>query len=92
MIPIRSRISDSTPLLAEGCEVHGRSDLWIDLGFGKGEFLAGLAEIYPGIFFIGVEVRKEVAEKLVVIRTRFHLDGIWGILALCVKGKLGTSC
>ena len=35
----------------------------MDLGCGKGEFLAGLAKIYPGIFFIGVEVRKKVTEK-----------------------------
>jgi len=35
----------------------------MDLGCGKGEFLAGLAEIYPKVFFIGIEVRKRVAEK-----------------------------
>ena len=35
----------------------------MDLGCGKGEFLAGLANTYPGVFFIGVEVRKKVAEK-----------------------------
>ena len=44
-------------------EAHGQGDIWMDLGCGKGEFLAGLAEIYPGIFFIGIEVRKRVAEK-----------------------------
>jgi tRNA (guanine-N7-)-methyltransferase len=35
----------------------------MDLGCGKGEFLAGLAEINPGVFFIGIEVRKKIAEK-----------------------------
>lgn len=35
----------------------------MDLGCGKGEFLAGLAKINPRIFFIGIEVRKRVAEK-----------------------------
>lgn len=44
-------------------EVHGQSDIWIDLGCGKGEFLAALAAIHRGIFFIGVEVRKKIAEK-----------------------------
>ena len=44
-------------------EARGQGDIWMDLGCGKGEFLAGLAEIYPEIFFIGVEVRKRVAEK-----------------------------
>jgi len=47
----------------EAYEAHGQGDIWMDLGCGKGEFLAGLAESYPGIFFIGVEVRKKVAEK-----------------------------
>src|SRR4030042_4098157 len=44
-------------------EARGQGDIWMDLGCGKGEFLAGLAEIYPGIFFIGIEGRKKVAEK-----------------------------
>jgi tRNA (guanine-N7-)-methyltransferase len=35
----------------------------MDLGCGKGEFLASLAEIYPGVFFIGIDVRKKIAEK-----------------------------
>lgn len=42
---------------------HGQGDIWLDLGCGKGEFLAGLAELHPKIFFIGIEVRKKVAEK-----------------------------
>jgi tRNA (guanine-N7-)-methyltransferase len=42
---------------------HGNGEVWLDLGCGKGEFLAGLAEIHPKVFFIGVEVRKRVAEK-----------------------------
>jgi tRNA (guanine-N7-)-methyltransferase len=44
-------------------ESHGRGEIWLDLGCGKGEFLAGLAEIHPKVFFIGIEVRKRVAEK-----------------------------
>jgi tRNA (guanine-N7-)-methyltransferase len=44
-------------------EAHGQGEIWMDLGCGKGEFLAGLAEIYPKVFFIGIEVRKRVAEK-----------------------------
>jgi len=44
-------------------EAHGQGAIWMDLGCGKGEFLAGLAGIYPDVFFIGVEVRKRVAEK-----------------------------
>jgi len=44
-------------------EAHGQGEIWVDLGCGKGEFLADLAGIYPDVFFIGVEVRKRVAEK-----------------------------
>jgi tRNA (guanine-N7-)-methyltransferase len=44
-------------------EAHGQRDIWMDLGCGKGEFLAGLAEMYPGLFFIGIDVRKKIAEK-----------------------------
>ena len=47
----------------EAYHSHGQGDIWMDLGCGKGEFLAGLAGIYPHIFFIGIEVRKRVAEK-----------------------------
>jgi tRNA (guanine-N(7)-)-methyltransferase len=41
---------------------HEEGDIWLDLGCGKGEFLAGLAELCPGIFFIGVEIRGKIAE------------------------------
>lgn len=44
-------------------KAYGQSEIWMDLGCGKGEFLAGLAETYPKVFFIGVEVRKKVTEK-----------------------------
>jgi tRNA (guanine-N7-)-methyltransferase len=42
---------------------HGQSDIWLDLGCGKGEFLAGLAEDHPNLFFIGIDVRRRIAEK-----------------------------
>lgn len=41
---------------------HGGGEIWLDLGCGKGEFLAGLAVLYPGMFFIGVEIRGKIAE------------------------------
>ena len=40
---------------------HGLSPIWLDLGCGKGEFLAGLAERHPDIFFIGLEIRGQIA-------------------------------
>ena len=42
---------------------HGQGDIWLDLGCGKGEFPASLAKIHPGIFFIGIEVRRSISEK-----------------------------
>jgi tRNA (guanine-N7-)-methyltransferase len=41
---------------------HGGGDIWLDLGCGKGEFFAGLAERNPDVFFIGVELRGKIAE------------------------------
>jgi len=61
--PFQCRIAIKPEAWLEAYEAHGQGDIWIDLGCGKGEFLAGLAEIYPGTFFIGVEVRKKIAEK-----------------------------
>ncbi len=61
--PFQCRIVLKAEDWLEAYEAHGKSDIWMDLGCGKGEFPAGLAGIYPGIFFIGIEVRKRVAEK-----------------------------
>jgi tRNA (guanine-N7-)-methyltransferase len=61
--PFQCRIVIQPDDWLEAYEAHGQGDIWMDLGCGKGEFLADLAEIYPGIFFIGVEVRKKIAEK-----------------------------
>jgi tRNA (guanine-N7-)-methyltransferase len=61
--PFQCRIALSPGTWVKAYESHGRGEIWLDLGCGKGEFLAGLAEIYPKVFFIGIEVRKRVAEK-----------------------------
>lgn len=61
--PFQCRIAIKPEDWLAAYEAHGQGDIWLDLGCGKGEFLAGLAERYPGIFCIGVEVRKRVAEK-----------------------------
>jgi len=39
----------------------GKGEVWLDLGCGKGELFASLAEKHPEVFFIGIEVRKKVA-------------------------------
>jgi tRNA (guanine-N7-)-methyltransferase len=61
--PFQCRIILSPEYWLKAYEAHGQGDIWMDLGCGKGEFLAGLAEIYSRTFFIGVEVRKRIAEK-----------------------------
>jgi tRNA (guanine-N7-)-methyltransferase len=61
--PFQCRIVIKPEDWLEVYEANRQGDIWMDLGCGKGEFLAGLAAIYPGIFFIGVEVRKKVADK-----------------------------
>ena len=61
--PFQCRIVLSPEDWLTAYEAHGQGEIWMDLGCGKGEFLAGLAEIYPGVFFIGIDVRKKIAEK-----------------------------
>ncbi|MFO7460026.1 MAG: hypothetical protein R6X07_05325 [Desulfatiglandales bacterium] len=46
----------------EPYRTHGGGEIWLDLGCGKGEFFAGLATLYPHIFFIGIELRGKIAE------------------------------
>jgi tRNA (guanine-N7-)-methyltransferase len=61
--PFQCRIALNPESWMKAYEAHGQGEIWVDLGCGKGEFLADLAGIYPDVFFIGVEVRKRVAEK-----------------------------
>jgi tRNA (guanine-N7-)-methyltransferase len=61
--PFQCRIALGPEAWVKAYEAHGWGDIWLDLGCGKGEFPAGMAEIYPRVFFIGIEVRKRVAEK-----------------------------
>ena len=61
--PFQCRIAIQPGDWLKAYEVHGQSAIGLDLGCGKGEFLAALAKIYPRIFFIGIDVRKKVAEK-----------------------------
>jgi tRNA (guanine-N7-)-methyltransferase len=60
--PFQCRIVISPEDWLEFYRVHGQGDIWLDLGCGKGEFLAGLAKLHPNIFFIGIEIRGKVAE------------------------------
>jgi tRNA (guanine-N7-)-methyltransferase len=60
--PFQCRIVVSPDSWLERYRDHGQGDIWLDLGCGKGEFLAGLAERRPDIFFIGLEIRGKIAQ------------------------------
>ena len=61
--PFQCRFTITVDDWVERYRAHGQGDIWLDLGCGKGEFLAALAEVHPNLFFIGIEVRSRVAEK-----------------------------
>jgi tRNA (guanine-N7-)-methyltransferase len=63
---------------------HGEGDIWLDLGCGKGEFLAGLAERNPRVFFMGIEVRRRIVERY--FPRRGHLPNL-----LLLHGNVNLS-
>jgi tRNA (guanine-N7-)-methyltransferase len=60
--PFQCRIMLSIDQWLGSYRGHGENEIWLDLGCGKGEFFAGLAELYPQIFFMGIELRGKIAE------------------------------
>jgi len=61
--PLQVRVAVEPSDWLEPYRAHGEGDIWLDLGCGKGELLAHLAKTYPSIFFIGLEVRRGIAER-----------------------------
>lgn len=61
--PLQCRIALTPGDWLEAYLANGEGDIWLDLGCGKGELLAGLAGLHPGIFFMGIDVRKKIAVK-----------------------------
>lgn len=61
--PFQCKVAITVEDWLEPYYAHGEGDIWLDLGCGKGEFLAGLAELNPRIFLIGIEVRRRIAER-----------------------------
>jgi tRNA (guanine-N(7)-)-methyltransferase len=59
--PFQCRIAVSPESWLGRYRDHGEGDIWLDLGCGKGEFFAGLAEQHPDLFFIGLEIRGKIA-------------------------------
>ena len=60
--PFQCRIAVSPDAWVGAYRKHGEGVIWLDLGCGKGEFPARLAELCPGTFFIGLEIRGKIAE------------------------------
>jgi tRNA (guanine-N7-)-methyltransferase len=61
--PLQCRIALTTGDWLEAYRAHGEGEIWLDLGCGKGEMVAALAERYPYIFFMGIDVRKTIAVR-----------------------------
>jgi len=61
--PLQCRIALTTGDWLEAYLANGEGDIWLDLGCGKGEMLAALAELHPRIFFMGIDVRKRIAMR-----------------------------
>jgi tRNA (guanine-N7-)-methyltransferase len=61
--PFQCRFTITIDDWLERYRAHRPSDIWLDLGCGKGEFLAGLAEDNPRLFLIGIEVRRRITDR-----------------------------
>lgn len=61
--PFQCRIALTPEDWQEAYRAGGLGDIWLDLGCGKGELLATLAATHPAVFFIGIEVRRKIADK-----------------------------
>ncbi len=61
--PFQCRIALSQDDWLETYRARGLDAIWLDLGCGKGELMASMAEVNPDVFFIGIELRKKIAEK-----------------------------
>jgi tRNA (guanine-N7-)-methyltransferase len=82
--PFQCKVAITVEDWLEPYYAHGEGDVWLDLGCGKGEFLAGLAERNPRIFFIGIEVRRRIAERY--FPKRKHLPNL-----LLLHGNVNLS-
>jgi tRNA (guanine-N7-)-methyltransferase len=82
--PFQCKVAITVEDWMEPYRAHGEGDIWLDLGCGKGEFLAGLAERNPRIFFIGIEVRRRIAERY--FPKREHLPNL-----LLLHGNVNLS-
>ena len=82
--PFQCKVAITVEDWLEPYYAHGEGDIWLDLGCGKGEFLAGLAELNPGIFLIGIEVRRRIAERY--FPKREHLPNL-----LLLHGNVNLS-
>lgn len=54
-------ITDPTPFKGHWRELLGREEIALEIGCGKGDFVTGMAELYPDRGFVAIEYEKEVA-------------------------------
>jgi tRNA (guanine-N7-)-methyltransferase len=61
--PLQCQITLTPGDWLEAYRAQGEGEIWLDLGCGKGEMLAALAGLHPGVFFMGIDVRKKIAVR-----------------------------
>jgi tRNA (guanine-N7-)-methyltransferase len=61
--PLQCRITLTPGDWLDAYRAQGEGEIWLDLGCGKGEMLARLAGLHPGVFFMGIDVRKKIATR-----------------------------
>lgn len=63
-------------VLGPGRDGGGRTDLWLEIGFGAGEHLAAMAAAHPDVGFIGCEPYVNGVASLLAQIERLGLDNI----------------
>ena len=68
-------------------EVFGRKGpIWVEVGFGNGEFLAAMASKHPEVNFVGFELS---LTSFVKAQKRFFNEGLENIRLVMVDGRFG---
>ncbi len=61
--PFRVRIQLKEEDWIDAYKESGAKEIGVDLGCGKGEFVSCMANLYPKMFFIGMDIRDKLREK-----------------------------
>jgi tRNA (guanine-N(7)-)-methyltransferase len=88
--PLQCRVAVRTEDWLGAYRSRGEGDIWLDLGCGKGELLAELAQTRPEVFFIGIEVRIAIARRFFPVYSHIpNLVLLHGNVNLSVPSMMG---